>query len=54
MTDMETMTRRKLDNFQQKAVAMILERFSWDTACHEHARLYLESLCHWGSTYVSG
>lgn len=40
----ETMTDSQLDEFKNKAVAMISEKFNWNTACAEHDRLYRESL----------
>ena len=44
MEQIETMTDSRLDDFKQKAVAMITEQFSWKNACDEHDRLYRESL----------
>ena len=44
MDNVETMTETQIDDFKQKAIAMISEHFSWNAACGEHDRLYRESL----------
>jgi glycosyltransferase involved in cell wall biosynthesis len=46
MNHLETMNENQYDNFKGKAIAMISEQFSWNTACSEHDRLYRESLDH--------
>lgn len=46
MDDIEAMNESQLDDFKQKAVAMICRQFSWNTACDKHDRLYRESLDH--------
>jgi hypothetical protein len=40
------MNDAELDDFKQRAIAMISDQFSWDTVCAEHDRLYRESLGH--------
>ena len=44
MEQIEAMEEKQLDDFKQKAIAMISEQFSWDNACGEHDCLYRESI----------
>ena len=40
----EAMDEQEFNDFSRQAVSMISERFSWETVCSEHDRLYREAL----------
>jgi glycosyltransferase involved in cell wall biosynthesis len=44
MDHMETMTENQLDDFKQKAITLISDKFNWNTACGDLDRLYKKSL----------
>ena len=51
MDDIATMSEDQLDDFRQKAMAMICREFSWNGACDAHDHLYRKSLDHRKSHY---